>query len=453
MLPSAPERDWMEVFLKDKKIGYSVSRITPIEGSYLLHEELVLRLNLLGQAHTIKTETRSTVDEAFVLKHFTFDMTSGVVNFRVRGRVEGDFMVLVLGEGDAGRTEKVRLSAPPMLSTGMGRFFQGKTLREGDSYTFPLFDPSTMAQKPMKVTVKGRESLTINRIDYPVFRLESRLWDQALVFWVDERGVVLKEQGMMGFTLVKSNASRAPRGIEGGGVDFYELAAVDVRGKIKDHEMVAILKLSVRGLEDTGFETEVLNSGRQTFRDGRLVIRREPAPVANPYRLPFHDPDGRMHLYLAPEITMESDDDRIIEKAAEIVGPVDDPVMAARKIMLWVYGNIEKKPVVAVPSAVEVLATKVGDCNEHAVLTAALLRAVGIPSRVCVGLVYTRGKFYYHAWNECYMDDWVSMDATLNQMPADVTHIKLVEGGLEKQVDIMHLIGNLALEVSDYGYE
>ena len=42
------------------------------------------------------------------------------------------------------------------------------------------------------------------------------------------------------------------------------------------------------------------------------------------------------------------------------------------------------------------------------------------------------------------------MDATQNQMPADVTHIKLVEGNLDKQVEIAGLIGNLQLKVLDY---
>ena len=117
--------------------------------------------------------------------------------------------------------------------------------------------------------------------------------------------------------------------------------------------------------------------------------------------------------------------------------------------MAWVYTKVEKKPVLSVPNAVEVFETRVGDCNEHSVLLAALLRAAGIPSRVCIGLVYSKGSFFYHAWNECYLGRWVSMDATLNQMPADATHITLVQGGLDRQVEILTLIGKLSLKVLD----
>ena len=63
------------------------------------------------------------------------------------------------------------------------------------------------------------------------------------------------------------------------------------------------------------------------------------------------------------------------------------------------YQNIQKRPVLSVPNALETLRNRVGDCNEHAVLLAALARAAGIPAQVEAGLVYQKGRFYYHAWN------------------------------------------------------
>jgi transglutaminase-like putative cysteine protease len=121
--------------------------------------------------------------------------------------------------------------------------------------------------------------------------------------------------------------------------------------------------------------------------------------------------------------------------------------------MTWVYRNVDKRPVVTVPSALEVLKTRVGDCNEHSVLLTALLRSAGIPARINVGLVYARGKFFYHAWNEAYLGTWISMDSVLNQMPTDATHIKMIEGGLQKQVDIIGLMGKLNLKIVDHRYD
>jgi len=79
-----------------------------------------------------------------------------------------------------------------------------------------------------------------------------------------------------------------------------------------------------------------------------------------------------------------------------------------------------------------------------------LLRSVGIPARIVVGLVYRDGKFYYHAWNEAHIKTWISLDAILNQMPADATHIKLVNGGIEKQIQIAAMIGTFNLTVLEY---
>ena len=118
--------------------------------------------------------------------------------------------------------------------------------------------------------------------------------------------------------------------------------------------------------------------------------------------------------------------------------------------MAWVHKNLEKRPVLSVPNALETLENRVGDCNEHAVLLAAFARAAGIPAEVEAGVVYLRGRFFYHAWNVLYLRDrggWVTADAVLGQMPADVTHIRFVRGGADRQLDLVGLIGRLKLEI------
>ncbi len=94
-----------------------------------------------------------------------------------------------------------------------------------------------------------------------------------------------------------------------------------------------------------------------------------------------------------------------------------------------------------------------GDCNEHAVLFAALARAAGVPTQIEAGLVYLNDRFYYHAWNSVFLDRWVTVDALMNQFPADVTHIRFTRGGPEKQLDLMGVIGNINLEILDIHYD
>jgi len=94
------------------------------------------------------------------------------------------------------------------------------------------------------------------------------------------------------------------------------------------------------------------------------------------------------------------------------------------------------------------LRLKMGDCNEHAALFAALSRSLLIPTRIVAGVTYNDGMFYYHAWNEVCLDGkWISLDTTINQFPADLTHIKFVQGETSEQIRISALIGKLKIEV------
>jgi transglutaminase-like putative cysteine protease len=191
-----------------------------------------------------------------------------------------------------------------------------------------------------------------------------------------------------------------------------------------------------------------MNDGRQKLTGNTLQVVREKWPNSPSMPLPPIAKDVRE--FLKPTPLIQSDHSLIGERAAEIAGPKDRTLGAIRAVSEWVYRHIEKKPTLSVPSALEVLESGVGDCNEHAVLLVALLRSLGIPSRPCVGVVYFRDGFYYHAWAEVWIGRWVAVDPTLNQLPADATHIKFVHGDIENWVDLVKIIGRLQVEVLEY---
>ena len=63
------------------------------------------------------------------------------------------------------------------------------------------------------------------------------------------------------------------------------------------------------------------------------------------------------------------------------------------------------------------------------------------------GLAYVGGKFYYHAWPEVFLGDWVAVDPTFGQFPADAAHLRFVIGGFSKQAELLRLIGRLRIDV------
>jgi len=147
---------------------------------------------------------------------------------------------------------------------------------------------------------------------------------------------------------------------------------------------------------------------------------------------------------------VQADHPRIRAVVGEIISSRDDAAARMEKIVHWVYRSLEKQPVLSVSNAVETLAKRKGDCTEHAVLVAALSRAAGVPSTIETGLVYQKGRFYYHAWNVFFIDKWnrwITADAVFDQVPADVTHIRFVRGEAQEQLDLLGLMGRVKLEI------
>ncbi len=455
---TGPQREWMDIFLEDDKVGYSSNSLTPVDEGYVVMDEIFLRLNLMGQVNEVRTVTMAVLDTDFLLKRFRFTMQSGAVTFNASGSFDGNVLEVETGEGAAKSVHRIPLDSRPMIGAGIGHFFKGREIQVGDSFNFPIFDPSTMTRASVKTIVAAEESVEIKGISYDGYRLDADFLGRTLHFWIDRQGAVLRQEGLMGLNMVRSSAASAPFGLDAaGGLDYYDIAAVSPTGRIKDPLRIRSLKVGLSGVEffepdeDRQFHW---NCDRQTLdpERGVLKIRSETMPSVFPYRLPYGNRGPEMGPYLAPGPGIESDHQSIVSTADKVVGDTSDPGTAAVRLLDWVYRNVEKRPVLSIPSALDVLRTMQGDCNEHAVLLSALLRAAGIPSRIVVGLVYTRGKFYYHAWNEAYFGRWVSMDATLNQIPAGATHISLIRGGPEEQTAIIRLIGKLEIEILEYGY-
>ena len=171
------------------------------------------------------------------------------------------------------------------------------------------------------------------------------------------------------------------------------------------------------------------------------VTARHPGNTA-PRPVPH---EGSLAPYLSPEPMIQVDDPSIVSLADSLVGGIDDSWEAARVLGSFVHDALEKTPTVSLPSAVEVLESRRGDCNEHTVLFVALARAAGIPARTCAGVVYLFDEFGYHAWPMVYVGEWVAMDPTLDQAVADPTHVILATGSLDAQQVITSAMGRLSI--------
>jgi transglutaminase-like putative cysteine protease len=139
--------------------------------------------------------------------------------------------------------------------------------------------------------------------------------------------------------------------------------------------------------------------------------------------------------YLGSSFFINWDNELVKRHAAQAVGGLPANASAwdkARAIERWVHRNMQAFEFSqAMAPADSVAKTLSGDCTEYAMLSAAMCRAQGIPSRTAIGLVHAEGKdgkFYlaYHMWTEIYADgQWVSLDATLGMGGIGPGHVKI----------------------------
>ena len=211
-----------------------------------------------------------------------------------------------------------------------------------------------------------------------------------------------------------------------------------------------------------GSELEELPSaGAQRFErlgnGGRVEV-----DLDVPYPAEGEDPAD----YLEASTYVDHDHPEVMalaRRALEGVG--GDPGRQAEALRRSVGRHLEDKDLeTALATAGEAAVARSGDCTEHSVLLAALLRSTGIPSRVASGVVYLeqflgqRDIFGYHMWTQALIDGrWIDLDATLPG-PFDATHIAFAVTGLNDDQQALvelgrlaPLIGRLELEVVELG--
>ncbi len=160
--------------------------------------------------------------------------------------------------------------------------------------------------------------------------------------------------------------------------------------------------------------------------------------------------------YLRSNNLVTSDDARVRSLARQATQGVSDPWEKATAINRWVFQNVRNKNFkIAFAAAAGVARDRSGDCTEHSVLAAAMSRAVGIPARIAIGLIYVDRLegFGYHMWHEVFVNHrWVALDSSWDQTEVDAVHIKLSDSSLdgvapfEAFMPLVRVMGKLSIE-------
>lgn len=441
--------EWMGIYAQAQKIGYASTRLSRAHGGWLLEERASLRLSLLGIPREIRSTTTVEVTESFLLRGFLTRVESGPTRFEAEGRIRGSELWVEVRS--AGRIREIRIPVKeiPWLPQTLRYMLllQGE-MEVGQRFRMPMIDPLTFSMEPMEIVVEARDRIELGQRELEALRLGYSWAGLRSKAWVSLAGEVLREEGFGGLSMVKETREQAlgEGWAVGKGVDLFRAMSVPAEPVMDEPRRISYLKVRFSGADLSNFST----GGIRQRRSGREVeVTKEDMGKAMSYELP-HPRTEQLAGFLDPTPLVQSDDPAIVEVSKAALQGETNSIKGVERILAWVHQSLEKLPTLSVPSAVEVLKTRQGDCNEHAVLFAALARAAGIPTKVCAGILYQEGRFYYHAWNEVFLGQWFSLDSLLGQFPADATHIKFVEGELEAQAKLVSLMGNLKAEILAY---
>jgi hypothetical protein len=439
------EKDaWMTIYQGGDKIGYSHKRLFRSADGYTLAEFIFMRIRSMGLVQDVSLQTEGRLNPDFTLSGFSFDMQSGRVGFSARGQMDGSRLAVETTSAGTKRRYDLPMPNRPFLGAVLLEAVAARGLKPGRRVQFQIFDPTTMGEAAVTVSVVGEERIDVMGALQPATRLTVTFKGATQSAWVAPNGDVLAEEGLLGIRMERSTRKDALAKFSiRPGTDLTRMASVAADRPIAEPDRLTQLTVALGGIDAADLN---LNGGRQQLTAEGLTVRKE-SLAGLPSRLEPADLAVLEKIFLDPGPLIQSDHPAIASRAAEILrGAGEAPLARARKLVEWVHMNIEKRPVLSVPDALSTLTTREGDCNEHAVLLAALSRAAGIPARIETGLVYLNGRFYYHAWNLLYLGRWITADAVYGQLPADVTHIRLASG-TQRQIDLMGVIGRIDIRI------
>jgi hypothetical protein len=453
-----PVDSWMGVYFTDgTKIGYTHTVVRPRpaapDGGYVARNVTRIGMSLLGYPTVMRATLNWSLDADGKMQDLRFTLDTADSVFAASGEVHGDILRLTVNTGETEFTRDIPISENLFVSSTLSPLMTLPDIEENVEYTVEMLDPVALTTRKATLRAGKSETIQISGEMVDARRIEVDFAGFTAGVWVADDGEVVKVATPVGLVMVKEPPEDAVSGVASGAElpDMAAASAVPTDSVIERPEDVEQLLVRCEGIALDDFAVwdhaqRIVDSETSLIEITKVNPDLEAVP-----RLPISDSALAEFVEASPFV--QSDDPRVVAAAREIVGEETNSWQVALRLFEWVDVEIENEAIASVPSAVDVLRTKKGDCNEHTVLYVALARAVGLPAKTNVGLVYKDGWFYYHAWPEVYVGKWVRMDPTLGQSVADATHIKLTEGEIYRWADILPTIKKLKLDVVQTVYQ
>ena len=461
------EETWQVIYLAGQRIGYSRSTVETVgsDESAIVKttSDTFMTIKRFGQSIVMKQALTTEETPSGELRRFRFEMANPpAMSSITSGKIDGQELALTQEVNGNPKTTRQPWKEGVMSPVFQDRMLKENPLKPGEVRTFETFSPEYA--KIGKTTLKAfdrEETKLLNGKAVKLFKVSassSLLPGFNMDSFLDEHGEAVKVSSTLlgsSMEIYVVSQAEALKAIEGAELDLAIGTLIKVKPMVKGHESKRVVYRASIVDQDS---SEIIPSGdTQTLKkidaeSAELTVVSIPIP--RPAKI-----GNVADEFLESSQYLQRDDELIQKHANRAAGDATDPGEIARRMEMYVREKLTKKNFsTAMASAAEVAKNLEGDCTEHAVLLAAMLRAKGIPSRIAVGLVYADRLFAFggHMWTEANLNDkWIPLDATLGNGGIGAAHIKLADSALSDDgpaalsgfAPLMNVIGKMKLEV------
>ncbi len=436
------EVEYYAILMEGGKIGH-VKHTRLVDGDTVTTTE-DMTMSITRGPITIVITTIETTTETTQGKPIAFEVIQNFsgMSSKTTGKIEnGNANVTIEAMGT---TQNRTVKYPPnaIMAEGMRLLQLKKGLKQGTTYEAKVFVPSLLQCVNAKVTVGGPAEIDlfgrVTKLTEVKTAMSLPTGTISSTSYVDSKFIAQKSiLPTMGMNIEIIACDRQFALSENDVVDFLDKLLIKSPVAITDVKSMKSALYELSPINDA--KLEIPSGPSQTvkkLKDGKLSVEVKPTTPKKGAKYPYKGRDKELRKALESTQYLQSDNEEVIKLARDAVVDSKDTAEAVRKIESFVSGYITEKDLsVGYATAAEVAASRQGDCTEHAVLMAAMCRAVGIPAKVVFGIVYAEeflGKkdiFGGHAWTQAYIGNkWVNFDATRAPNGYSVGHIILATG-------------------------
>ena len=435
---AAVDDTWMSVLLDGRKIG-SMHTTRSIDGERVrTTQAMQIELERSGLKVALSTsESDEETREGKPLRFESRTKISGIENVQT-GVIGADGKLEVTTE--VGGAKQVRTQVWPqgaLLAEGLRLIEERHGLTPGTRYKTLAFQAENLEAVEVDSRVGARETIELPDGKRELVRIEQTIAlgdaPTKTVSWVEADSSVRKLLvPMMGYELTMLACSKACATAPNQASDILVGTMLAAPRALTADERAKGMRIIVSATDTSGDALKFATTDEQQFSaaaGGKVELRVAPASSTGTSR------EGKPTAAdTQPNDWLQSAAPEIVKLAHDGAGAAKTPAAQMQNLEDFVRRFIRTKDLsVGYASALEVAKNPEGDCTEHAVLLAALGRALGIPTRVVDGLVYIdqyAGKnnvFVPHAWAQAWVDGrWRSYDAALQGF--DAGHVALSTG-------------------------